>query len=797
MEEEKGRHRCSVFLAFMILSTITLRSSHAADTLSAGQSIRDGQTLISAAQTFELGFFSPPNSSNRYLGIWYQKLSPRTIIWVGNRERPIPNISGFLTIDAQGTLMILDKIGTSIMIASNTGSTNLTSATLLDSGNLVLKQWNSSQDAQPLWQSFDHPTDTFLPGMKLGLDGKRNRLLTSWRSSDDPGPGDFSAGIDPNGTKQFFMWYKGEVQWQSGLWNGTSFGLVNRMTSGQYNITYTPHWIDGYYYYTFGDSSLITRGVMEVSGQFKQFIWLESEEEWVVLWVQPKELPCEIRATCGANGICSGSHDNSTTCRCMYGFVPASYQRWRSNDWSEGCMRRTPTTECERDVFFGLTNVKLPIFSSREGDSSVSLEDCESSCGRDCSCTAYAAAYANGTGCLFWSGGLLGLQDGTQDLYVRLAASDLSQDSGEKETSQLLSSRSPPSASFVLSSDSIKPGENSKGSDSSSFSFKSVSAATDHFSDSNKLGEGGFGRVYRGLLEGQQVAVKRLARTSGQGIEEFQNEITLIANLQHKNVVRLLGYCIEKEENILIYEYMPNKSLDYYIFDRIRRSELSWAKRVVIIEGIAQGLLYLHKFSRFRVIHRDLKTSNILLDSEMNPKISDFGLARIFEQNEDQANTKRVVGTYGYMPPEYAMNGIFSTKFDVFSFGVIVLEIVSGRRTARFFDSESSSNLLRYSWELWREGKSLDLLDSSLDIPESGEEISRCINIALLCAQENAADRPTMSAVVSMLTSGAASLPAPRPPAFFLVAVSKKRLSSSLEGTSTENDATVTALTGR
>ncbi|CAL9187479.1 unnamed protein product [Musa hybrid cultivar] len=854
MEEEKGRHRCSVFLTFMILSTITLRSSHAADTLSAGQSIRDGQTLISAAQTFELGFFSPPNSSNRYLGIWYQKLSPRTIIWVGNRERPIPNISGFLTIDAQGTLMILDKIGTSIMIASNTGSTNLTSATLLDSGNLVLKQWNSSQDAQPLWQSFDHPTDTFLPGMKLGLDGKRNRLLTSWRSSDDPGPGDFSAGIDPNGTKQFFMWYKGEVQWQSGLWNGTSFGLVNRMTSGQYNITYTPHWIDGYYYYTFGDSSLITRGVMEVSGQFKQFIWLESEEEWVVLWVQPKELPCEVRATCGANGICSGSHDNSTTCRCMYGFVPASYQRWRSNDWSEGCMRRTPTTECERDGFFRLTNVKLPIFSSREGNSSVSLEDCESSCGRDCSCTAYAAANANGTGCLFWSGGLLGLQDGTQDLFVRLAASDLSQDSesksskpliisiplagtvllfgismcyyrrrrkdkgngylfriqdvtspmcfvlcstGEKETSQLLSSRSPPSASSVLSSDTIKPGENSKGSDSSSFSFKSVSAATDHFSDSNKLGEGGFGRVYRGLLEGQQVAVKRLARTSGQGIEEFQNEITLIANLQHKNVVRLLGYCIEKEENILIYEYMPNKSLDYYIFDRIRRSELSWAKRVVIIEGIAQGLLYLHKFSRFRVIHRDLKTSNILLDSEMNPKISDFGLARIFEQNEDQANTKRVVGTYGYMPPEYAMNGIFSTKFDVFSFGVIVLEIVSGRRTARFFDSESSSNLLRYSWELWREGKSLDLLDSSLDIPESGEEISRCINIALLCAQENAADRPTMSAVVSMLTSGAASLPAPRPPAFFLVAVSKKRLSSSLEGTSTENDATVTALTGR
>ncbi|RWW59042.1 hypothetical protein BHE74_00034062 [Ensete ventricosum] len=170
----------------------------------------------------------------------------------------------------------------------------------------------------------------------------------------------------------------------------------------------------------------------------------------------------------------------------------------------------------------------------------------------------------------------------------------------------------------------------------------------------------------QGELEGHQVAVKRLARTSRQGVEEFQNEIVLIAKLQHKNVVRLLGYCIEKDENVLIYEYMPNKSLDYYVFGY-------WAKRVVIIEGIAQGLLYLHKFSRFR------PAKTCLIGT------------LLFEFS-------------GYMPPEYAMNGIFSTKFDVFSFGVIVLEIVSGRRTARFSDSESSSNLLRYVsvfYELW------------------------------------------------------------------------------------------------
>ncbi|OIT33218.1 g-type lectin s-receptor-like serinethreonine-protein kinase [Nicotiana attenuata] len=211
--------------------------------------------------------------------------------------------------------------------------------------------------------------------------------------------------------------------------------------------------------------------------------------------------------------------------------------------------------------------------------------------------------------------------------------------------------------------------------------LETILAATDNFSNANKLGQGGFGPVYKGIFPGQtEIAVKRLSTHSGQGIDEFKNEVTLIAKLQHRNLVRLSGYCINTTEQILLYEYMPNKSLDTFIFHGERCQLLDWEKRYDIILGIARGIAYLHHDSRLRIIHRDLKASNVLLDEEMNPKISDFGLARIVEGKGTEANTKKVVGTYGYMSPEYALDGLFSIKSDVFSFGVVLLEIVSGRR---------------------------------------------------------------------------------------------------------------------
>ncbi|KAI7737794.1 hypothetical protein M8C21_011969 [Ambrosia artemisiifolia] len=195
------------------------------------------------------------------------------------------------------------------------------------------------------------------------------------------------------------------------------------------------------------------------------------------------------------------------------------------------------------------------------------------------------------------------------------------------------------------------------------FGLSTLLIATNDFSVDNKLGEGGFGPVYKGLLEDEQeIAVKRLAKTSSQGLGEFKNEVILISKLQHRNLVKLLGCCIEGTEKMLIYEYMSNKGLDSFIFDNTQSELLDWPARYHIIIGIARGLLYLHQDSRLRIIHRDLKVSNILLDKDMNPKISDFGMARIFEGNQIEANTNRVVGTYGYMAPEYAGDGDLSTK---------------------------------------------------------------------------------------------------------------------------------------
>ncbi|XP_065879614.1 cysteine-rich receptor-like protein kinase 10 [Euphorbia lathyris] len=302
--------------------------------------------------------------------------------------------------------------------------------------------------------------------------------------------------------------------------------------------------------------------------------------------------------------------------------------------------------------------------------------------------------------------------------------------------------------------------------DCPAFSFVTIYEATEHFSDDSKLGEGGFGSVYKGTLkDGKEIAVKRLSRTSGQGLEEFMTEVTLIARLQHKNLVRLLGCCLEKVEKLLIYEYMPNKSLDVFLFDSNMGILLDWQKRFNIINGVARGLLYLHEDSRLRVIHRDLKASNVLLDYEMNPKISDFGMARIFGGN-DSNNTNRVVGTYGYMSPEYAMEGMFSVKSDVFSFGVLVLEIIRGKRNNRFHVSKKGGSLLTFAWKLWSEGQGLELVETSLVQSSVATEVLKCIHIGLLCVQDDPIERPTMSSVVIMLGSDTIPLPVPKPCSF-------------------------------
>jgi serine/threonine protein kinase len=368
-------------------------------------------------------------------------------------------------------------------------------------------------------------------------------------------------------------------------------------------------------------------------------------------------------------------------------------------------------------------------------------------------------------------------------------------------------------------------------SDSLVVDFETLKAATDNFSPENELGRGGFGSVYKGVFSGgQEIAVKRLSCTSGQGDSEFKNEILLLAKLQHRNLVRLLGFCIEGQERILVYEFIKNASLDNFIFgncfppfspyddptvlffllcvdlyavtDLKKRQLLDWGVRYKMIGGVARGLLYLHEDSRYRIIHRDLKASNILLDQEMNPKIADFGLAKLYDTDQTSTHrfTSKIAGTYGYMAPEYAIYGQFSVKTDVFSFGVLVIEIITGKgnNNGRSNDDEEAENLLSWVWRCWREDIILSVIDPSLTTG-SRSEILRCIHIGLLCVQESPASRPTMDSVALMLNSYSYTLPTPSRPAFALESVMPSmNVSSSTEPLLMSlNDVTVSELSPR
>ncbi|CAL5403934.1 unnamed protein product [Camellia sinensis] len=285
------------------------------------------------------------------------------------------------------------------------------------------------------------------------------------------------------------------------------------------------------------------------------------------------------------------------------------------------------------------------------------------------------------------------------------------------------------------------------------FTFRQIKAATTNFDAANKIGEGGFGSVYKGLLsDGTVIAVKQLSAKSKQGNKEFVNEIGMISGLQHPNLVKLYGCCVEGNQLILIYEYMENNCLSRALFgrDAICKLKLDWPTRQKICLGIARGLAYLHEESRLKIVHRDIKASNVLLDKEFNAKISDFGLAKLYEDDNTHIST-RVAGTIGYMAPEYAMRGYLTNKADVYSFGVVALEIVSGKSNTNYRPKEEFVYLLDWAYVLQERGSLLELVDPELGSEYSSEEAMVMLNVALLCTNASPTLRPTMSQVVSML----------------------------------------------
>ncbi|KAL7143248.1 hypothetical protein ABFS83_08G179300 [Erythranthe nasuta] len=804
----------------------------ATDTINTSHTFIDnGDTIVSAGESFELGFFSPENSNNRYVGIWYKRVvTVRTVVWVANTETPLTDASGSMRLIEPGVLVLLNNNTNATVWSTNASRTVQNPiAQLLDSGNLVVKDADDDNPEVFLWQSFDHPTDTLLPGMKIGRNFVTNVEvhISSRKSNTDLATGEYTFTCDPTGYPQDIV-RKGEIViYRTGPWNGIGFsGNPNLRKNSIYTYGVVINEHEVYYHYELLNNSVISRFTLNKNGVCERLIWVDGTQDWHVYLTAPTD-NCDLYKNCGPYGSCN--IENSPVCGCLKKFKPKDPQGWERGDWSNGCVRSTSLNCAKGDGFLKYSGVKLPDTRLSWYNESMNLDECKLMCSKNCSCMAYTSLDISkggiGNGCLLWYGDLVDIKELSpgQDIHIRMASSELDSEESKRAilavTLALIIGIVLLSLSLVLyclkrRKLDLQLQETGRASldyvydhpyisrnldlEIPQYDLPTLIEVTENFSIGNKLGEGGFGPVYKGLLEdGQEVAVKRLSRTSLQGVHEFKNEVNCIAKLQHRNLVKLLGCCIDGEEKLLVYEYMTNKSLDLILFDPRKSMLLDWPRRFNIINGIARGLMYLHQDSRLRVIHRDLKASNILLDSDMNPKISDFGLARTFGGNETGANTSRVVGTYGYMSPEYAIDGVFSVKSDVFSFGVLVLEIVSGKRNRGFSHRDHRLNLLGHAWMLHREERSLELVDSYLINSGYLREVLRSIEVGLLCVQEHPEDRPNMSTVVFML-SNECVLPEAKHPGFFTGRETSKVETSTSSNTATSsNEMSVTMLDGR
>ncbi|CAA3020419.1 G-type lectin S-receptor-like serine/threonine-protein kinase At2g19130 [Olea europaea subsp. europaea] len=369
--------RCCMFcVLFFLCFSIHLNLSEGDDSITANQSLSGSlnQTIVSAGQTFELGFFTRGNFSRYYVGIWYKNVIQQAIVWVANREKPISDINSAELKILDGNLVLVVKSQDPIW-STNVSSTNSNSlvATLNDDGNLVLRDGSEPRSSEGFWQSFDHPADTLLPGAKIAYDKrtKAKQLLISWKNSEDPAPGLFSLELDPNGSQYQYIikWNRTRQYWTSGAWNGHNFSLVPEMTRNSiFNFSYVDNINEAYLTYSLYNPESISKLVINVSGQIKLTSWWQGAEDWNSAWSQPR-LQCEVYGYCGAFGTCN--QNSSPYCSCLRGFKPKFENDWNLRDYSGGCVREIVLPQCgngststgKKDKFLQNPQVSLPVNS--------------------------------------------------------------------------------------------------------------------------------------------------------------------------------------------------------------------------------------------------------------------------------------------------------------------------------------------------------------------------------------------------------------------------------------------------
>lgn len=418
---------CCLFVSCSLLNISALT-----DGIHGSQSLRDGETLVSNGGSFELGFFSPGYSKARYLGIWYKNIPVRTVVWVANRQNPIKDLSGLLMINNTGSLVLSNGSNSVVWSVNSTRIAQDPLLQLLDSGNLVARDMRDDSADNYLWQSFDYPSDTLLPGMKLGWDFRThlNRRMSSWKSSDDPSPGELSTGIELNAYPQVTMYRSTRKIFRGGPWNGLSFsGAPELKKNPVFKFNFISNKDEVYYVYQLLNKSVITRFTLNETTMTRQrYVWVEADMSWKLYSSVPRDY-CDTYGLCGANGMCVIS--DSPVCRCLEGFKPKLAGSWNSMDWSQGCIQEEPLDCTKNHDFIKISGVKLPDTTYTWVNGSMSLRKCKEACLKNCSCMAYSNSdiSGRGNGCVLWFGDLIDMRrlfDGGQelDLFLRVPSSN-------------------------------------------------------------------------------------------------------------------------------------------------------------------------------------------------------------------------------------------------------------------------------------------------------------------------------------------------------------------------------------
>ncbi|KAG0483914.1 hypothetical protein HPP92_011998 [Vanilla planifolia] len=572
----------------------------------------------------------------------------------------------------------------------------------------------------------------------------------------------FYLEMDPSGISQYvILWNGSENYWSSGIWNGQTFTRVPELRpTDAYSFEYVSNTTENYFTYTVHSTGLISRLVMDYNGQIKSLAWVPASNGWMLFWSKPKE-QCQVYKGCGAFGRCNDK--NSQHCGCLEGFSEASFEDWNLGDHSGGCVRKTPlqcsgnsSAGTKMDRFYQMDGVKLP--ANPRSVQAGSIDECETACLSNCSCTAYSYS----SGCSLWLEDLLNIQEQYDEaaatLFLRLAASELPT-SQSKKGSSIRGVIGGIGGFIVLLSIAwfiswrlqrkriISAAKTVSDGNLAAFRYGDLQRVTKNFSD--KLGSGGFGSVYKGALpDSKLIAVKKLQDLI-QRDKQFRTEVSTIGKIQHINLIRLHGFCADGNNKCLVYEFMPNSSLDAHLFHS-SKTDLDWSRRYQIMLGIARGLAYLHEKCRDCIIHCDIKPENILLDDSFIPKVADFGLAKLLGRDLSRVLTT-MRGTRGYLAPEWISGIAVTAKADVYSYGMMLFEIISGKRNTDHWEDDKPGFFPASAVKNLMNGNVLSILDPRLEGKADVDEVIRTCKIACWCIQDEEMNRPTMGQVVQIL----------------------------------------------